>query len=112
MKDTEKIQYSNEYRKRIYDMSDTELSAERRALINEAHELAREVLTNCKDEYAKTYARSIGEAGIFGMEGIHTQLLYIRCNTNSWRGPTARAWKAKQELLGLRMSAFIFASKK
>ena len=54
-------------------------------------ELARIVLRECRDEYAKAYAKLI--PSMTG-EALRVQWLYVLSNTQTWRGPVARSVKA------------------
>ena len=53
------------------------------------------VIRDCKDPYAKEYAKAAMQAAsAFGTEGLRTQILYILSNTAHWRGPIAKETKS------------------
>lgn len=52
----------------------------------------RSVLANCKDEYAKAYARA-GIELANDAEAMQVQALYILSNVAYWRGDAARGVK-------------------
>lgn len=57
------------------------------------HDCCREVLVQCGDAYAKSYAT--GGLYLVGAEEIRVQALYLRSNLSHWRGDRARAVKAR-----------------
>lgn len=62
------------------------------------HDCCREVLVQCKDEYAKSYA--VGGLYLTGSEEIRVQALYLRSNLSYWHGDRARAVKARLDEIG------------
>lgn len=53
----------------------------------------KSVLFDCKDEYAKSYAKG-GIGQCFTQEEMQVQCLYILNNIQHWRGDTAKSVRA------------------
>ena len=55
---------------------------------------AIQVAKNANNPYAQTYINAVEQSiAEYGIEGLKTQLLYIKCNLGSWRGESARQTK-------------------
>jgi len=54
-------------------------------------EAVQSVLTDCPNQYAKSYAAGMTEArSVYGKDGVKSQVLYILENIKGWRGEKAK----------------------
>jgi len=61
---------------------------------HEIHQTIAEVKRKCNNEYAKSYCGAALDLEMIDKE-LTTQILYILCNLNCWRGEVARKCKAE-----------------